>query len=801
MVEKTTITAQKSLLRLPDGTYVIPYTTTSGSLEIGDIGQALFIDETKGTRRILNGQLVAINENTKPFLDYLKNLQTVSPQLFVTEEAWQAEKLLSVYGQVGKFVLTENEYIQYAYNATEVGNLTKENGVVSGFSQENYFKFLNNFQPSTSNWELNFKIRTSNMVSEGQQILVAFGNGDTSETRYATRIYINNSKTFGISVTYNGTAWDINTDAGSEGSVGTYNLLPNTDYYIKFIYDGNSYQLQYSLDNETYITDINVDSSTPMFNSCTQCTLGAWISTTPTNPFLGYIDLNESYININGERWWNGVNTEVVPATIRIPAIVNMQGLLDLTNVGKRLEQSVPNHTHSGTTSSNGAHTHTRGTMDITGRFPGNTDDGSTNFAGTFYIYSTANSGANGGNGQGVIGFQASKNWTGATSSNGAHTHTMTTGGASDSNYKNGTNVQQEAIQYPYFIQIAHEQHTTTVRNEWTQINPYTLFEYKYSYSPLSNASWLISQLQQNSKDIYPTAYEALCVELNDSIQTLETVSLPSGGKYTKHLQTVYFDKSKLVINGNPSISLNGVMTYSDTEDYIKLNVSNAISNATNYTLKLRFKFASNTIIFSTSTAVTPNCLMVRCVGDKIETNISLLNEVWDYTITTEYTFIEGEWYDLKLSFNIDKGYKFEISNNLGATYNLVWTLNDFNRLTPESTYLIFGSTYNMYGTTIDLKTIQFTYDGININCNRQENLVWNKAEHSATEAGYDKKFIVDTVNETFRLPLLVDRELNNGENIYFYIGDVAQNSALVDVGRLTEQLAILKAEVEKLKG
>ena len=36
---------------------------------------------------------------------------------------------------------------------------------------------------------------------------------------------------------------------------------------------------------------------------------------------------------------------------------------------------------------------------------------------------------------------------------------------------------------------------------------------------------------------------------------------------------------------------------------------------------------------------------------------------------------------------------------------------------------------------------------------------------------------------------------------IYFYIGDVAQNSALIDIGRITEQLARLQAEVDKLKG
>jgi hypothetical protein len=803
MVEKKTITAQKSLLRLPDGTYIIPFTNTSSALEIGDIGQALFVDETKGTRRILNGQIVDINENTKQFLDYLLAVKTQYPQLFVTEEEWHAERATSELNQIGKFVLNPEVITQYEYHAIKYGDVIENQGVVSGFSSSNYLKFPNLFKPENQNWEIVFKIKTTKDIISGQQILFAFGKGNTSETRYATRVYINNSTKLGISVTYDGTSWDINTDSGTEGSVGLTELSLDTVYYIKFTYDGNSYKLDYSTDNINYINECNVISSTPMCNDCTECTIGAWISTTPTNPFLGEIDFNESYIKIGGEIWWKGLTIHKTNPYIRIPAVINAQGLYNLQNIGAIIESGLPDHTHSGTTSSNGAHTHTRGTMNIKGTFAGNTDDGATHFSGPFYIHSTASSGANGGSGQGVIGFDASKNWSGATSSNGAHTHTMTTGGASDTHYGKSNTVQEEAIQYPYFIQIAHEHYTPQlVRNNLSTINPYTLFDYKYSYNPLNNASWLVSVKQQNPRQTYTSAYEALCVELNDAIQTNETVNLPSGGRYTKHLQSLYYDQSKLTLVGLPSISLNGLLSNANESNYAKLNVNTAISNATSYTLKLRFQFIADSTIVSTSTAVTPNALLIRTVGDKIQTQISLSNTEWDYTIDTANTFIECNWYDLKLTFNNTNGYTFEISDDLGATYTTEWFLREEStRLTPESNFLLFGASYNILGVPIDLKTIQFTYDGTTINCNRQENLVWDSREHAPTEANYDKKFIVDRVNETFRLPLKVDRELNNGEELYFYIGDVAQNSALIDIGRITEQLARLQAEVDKLKG
>ena len=73
-------------------------------LEICDIGMALYVDETKGLRRYLNGQIVDINTNTQAFLDRLKQITTLHPSLLCTEEEWQTAKTMSAFGQVGKFV-------------------------------------------------------------------------------------------------------------------------------------------------------------------------------------------------------------------------------------------------------------------------------------------------------------------------------------------------------------------------------------------------------------------------------------------------------------------------------------------------------------------------------------------------------------------------------------------------------------------------------------------------------------------------------------------------------------------------
>lgn len=81
----------------------------SGGLEVCDIGMSLYIDETKGLRRWLNGQIVAINANTQGFLTRLKQIVALYPSLLTTEENWQAAKKLSAFGQVGKFVFNYAE--------------------------------------------------------------------------------------------------------------------------------------------------------------------------------------------------------------------------------------------------------------------------------------------------------------------------------------------------------------------------------------------------------------------------------------------------------------------------------------------------------------------------------------------------------------------------------------------------------------------------------------------------------------------------------------------------------------------
>lgn len=99
-------------------------------------------------------------------------------------------------------------------------------------------------------------------------------------------------------------------------------------------------------------------------------------------------------------------------------------------------------HTHSASSASAGAHTHTRGTMEITGSISSADTDEYLIYAdvltadGAFRLGPKVKGRFVGGDYEGDVrqsfNFAASRSWSGATSSNGAHTHTITvnSGGA-----------------------------------------------------------------------------------------------------------------------------------------------------------------------------------------------------------------------------------------------------------------------------------------------------------------------------------------------------------------------------------
>ena len=85
----------------------VEFKSGGGGLEIGDIGfTQMAIDETKGKRRVLNGQLI-IQDQYVQFTNKIKNSVALNPDLACTELEWQTAVTMSAYGLCEKFVIDD----------------------------------------------------------------------------------------------------------------------------------------------------------------------------------------------------------------------------------------------------------------------------------------------------------------------------------------------------------------------------------------------------------------------------------------------------------------------------------------------------------------------------------------------------------------------------------------------------------------------------------------------------------------------------------------------------------------------
>lgn len=124
----------------------------------------------------------------------------------------------------------------------------------------------------------------------------------------------------------------------------------------------------------------------------------------------------------------------------------------------------IPSHTHTGSTSTAGYHTHTRGSMNITGFF-GADDRAARLTDGAFYAKNDAsqNTSSEGGDGRPWwrILFDASRTWSGSTSESGSHSHSVTmgsTGGGRGHTHTitSSSEAQQIALDRPPFYRLAY---------------------------------------------------------------------------------------------------------------------------------------------------------------------------------------------------------------------------------------------------------------------------------------------------------------------------------------------------------
>lgn len=229
---------------------------------------------------------------------------TTSPQIDVSYSSLNRTSLLSMFNSM-----------PYNIGYTVVGSPTIVDGVVSGFSSSDYLT-LPSFGTSFKSYEVFAKFTTGN-VNTQQAVLGTsiqwnrYGFFITSSAELYSGVYIGSSR-------YN--------------VQSSLTLQANTTYYAQMKADllSNTMTLKVSTDNATWTTDSRDLPEATSFSTFESYKIGY----TQHGSFSGSIDLNNTYIKVNGIPWFRG--TAAMTKTV---SVVGCTGTVDLTAADKAIAE------------------------------------------------------------------------------------------------------------------------------------------------------------------------------------------------------------------------------------------------------------------------------------------------------------------------------------------------------------------------------------------------------------------------------------------------------------------------------
>lgn len=189
------------------------------------------------------------------------------------------------------------DYANPIYGGTFVGNLTNNNGIISGFTANDYIRV--GTVGDVSNYEVVVKFK-SNSLSATQSIC-----GSENSTGVYTTQWMDITTNGRLGAPYNSTSY-------------LYILGVQTGVWqwAKLTYDGSEQAIWLSTDGENYTKGTSRSVSTIFASNIWCLGIGTGGSAThPKYPFNGEIDLNGTYYKKKGVYWYKGVDYPLIAGT------------------------------------------------------------------------------------------------------------------------------------------------------------------------------------------------------------------------------------------------------------------------------------------------------------------------------------------------------------------------------------------------------------------------------------------------------------------------------------------------------
>lgn len=227
-----------------------------------------------------------------------KSDQKISIYFYGTYRTTSNQTRVELFGyrRVGTNSIGSRDYIKNVKipsktlipNTIIYGTPTITSGIASNFSASNYLDVIGGRQKNNAVYVVKFTM----------------GNAQSS----LRQTIFHSEYLFTVDMLAN--SWVIKTyNWGTSSQVALFTSTANTTYWVKTVINGQTKTYSYSTDGENYtqvasFTDTSVDVTANYPLRIGNCSRNDLLD----RPFTGSIDLNETYINVNGERIWNGMD-------------------------------------------------------------------------------------------------------------------------------------------------------------------------------------------------------------------------------------------------------------------------------------------------------------------------------------------------------------------------------------------------------------------------------------------------------------------------------------------------------------
>lgn len=418
--------------------------------------------------------------------------------------------------------------------------------------------------------------------------------------------------------------------------------------------------------------------------------------------------------------------------TIRLPLIININGLTDLSNAGLIKDESLPN---------------------INGSIEGYPDrTGFGVLSGAFYAQASQSKLPT--LGEDVAGY-SSVLYAGFTAHN------------SSSSYIDNAPVQQEAVQYPYVICVnTGVEEAERPINQYEINNPYSYGDSKYYKGTLNNLSWLKSEGQWNSGSLYNGLYNWLLEKVNKGESGYKTVNAHCYNDTSTTYYLVWINAITPVVGATvygwtasePIGTISGItssgFTYYDIKEKVEKTVTRNSDNDEWVNWLNDYDWFINT---SDQTFRLP-----------IKTGRVLLQ-------SKQATSSDATWFNLYSDGWLEQGGMGSIPQLSANSQTVVYC--DFDRRYKEQTYNV---------------SVNFSIDADNTTGLRNHNLTRGKDKlgvglyTTLNLSGSDGRFLWSTRGYSDEAELY-------GTNLYFFVGETVQSTNLMNLSAIIEEFANMR--------